>query len=224
MTASHPKPLVLGLPKGRFLAHSAAVMQALDADEGPWASRQASLRTSIDGCPVSAKLLKVQDVAALLREGMLDFGVCSDEWMAEFRVGLPSCVDLDWCLTRIVFATPSGQQDERRRLLRVATPYPNLAHAFLEQKGLPYRVLQVFGCPEALVPDICDGVIDCVETGSSLRDNGLVERDVLLKSTLRLYLQPDYEGSEITTALARLLIRHVAGPDIARPAVGMTVR
>jgi ATP phosphoribosyltransferase len=186
-------------------------MREMSNGARPHSARKASLTTAIGGHSFTVKLLKVQDVAALLREGMVDFGVCSDEWMSEFRVGVPNCLDLDWCLTRIVFATPE-RSSGRRRFLRVATPYPNLAHAFLERRGLPYRVLPVFGCPEALVPDICDAVIDCVETGRSLRENGLVEREVLLESTVRLYLQPHHEGSEAASALATMLGAH-SGAD-----------
>jgi ATP phosphoribosyltransferase len=155
----------------------------------------------VAGREIVIKTLKVQDISVLLREGLLDFGVCSDEWMAECRVGIPPHLDLGWCRTRIVFATSETELGGDAPI-RVATPYPNLAHSFLERYGWPYRVLHVLGCPEALVPDSCDGLIDCVETGRSLRDNGLLERDVLLHSTVSLYAQPHRLNCEVLDELA----------------------
>jgi ATP phosphoribosyltransferase len=196
--------LVLALPKGRFLEKSLAIVRAIGASLDPKGSRVASSETLFAGHTIRVKVLKIQDVASLLKAGIADFGVCSDEWMSEFRVEIPSLVDLGWCRTSVVLASPRGALD-RPGVLRIATPYPRLAQSFLEEGGRQYQILPMLGCPEALVPDVCDAMIDCVETGRSLRENDLVSRVTLLESSIRFYHQPAHNGSALVEALANVV-------------------
>ena len=188
--------LVLGLPKGRFMSQSIAVAQSLGVARDQHPARRVSFNTTFETCRLAVKLLKIQDIATLLRDGQLDFGVCSDEWMNEAYVSLPELVDLRWCLTQVVYAAPRS--------------YPNLARSFLAKRGRSYHIQPVLGCPEALVPEVCDAVIDCVETGRSLEDNELIAQDTLLVSSIRLYAQRRHQGTPVATGLAALLSSHVA--------------
>ena len=203
--------LVLGLPKGRFMSQSIAVAQSLGVARDQHPARRVSFNTTFETCRLAVKLLKIRDIATLLRDGQLDFGVCSDEWMNEAYVSLPELVDLRWCLTQVVYAAPrSGIPAAAGGTVRIATPYPNLARSFLAKRGRSYHIQPVLGCPEALVPEVCDAVIDCVETGRSLEDNELIAQDTLLVSSIRLYAQRRHQGTPVATGLAALLSSHVA--------------
>jgi ATP phosphoribosyltransferase len=202
---------VLGLPKGRFMSQSMAVARSLGVLRDQHPARRASFDTTFSNWRVAVKLLKIQDIAALLREGQLDFGVCSDEWMNEACVSLPELVDLKWCLTKVVYAAPRSRiPTAGAGAVRVATPYPNLARSFFAKRGMAYHIQPVMGCPEALVPELCDVVIDCVETGRSLEDNELVAQETILVSSIRLYAQRRHERTPVAAGLAALLSSHVA--------------
>ncbi len=188
MTTPPPnaRPLTLGLPKGRFLESSARVLEQLNCNlDG---CRRASWVTSVAGAGVVIKLLKVHDIARLLRLGRLDLGVASDDWIKEMDCPASSLVDLAWCLTSIVLALPQrAPTTAGSGRLTIATPYPNLARRHLASTSLPCDILPVSGSTEALVPEVCDGIVDCMETGQSLRDNGLHLQTVLMDSSVRLF-------------------------------------
>jgi len=190
MSSSRQEPLRLGLPKGRFLDFSLRVLADLGCPID--VPRKSSWEIVKSGQPVVVKLLKVQDVTRLLQVGKLDLGVSADEWMSELGVQLPAVLDLAWCVTSVVLALPDGAA-RRGALgsLTIATPYPNLTRRFFTSKGHPCRILSVSGGTEALVPDICDGIVDCVETGQSLRDNRLEVCEVVMRrSSVRLFARP----------------------------------
>jgi len=176
----------IGLPKGRFLGKSLSVLEDIGCNiERP---RTSSWTVSWKGLGIAIKTLKIQDIAKLLQTRDLDWGVCSDEWIAECGLQLRPIVDLDWCLTRVVFAVSQAVSSKQRGdRLTIATPYPNLTRNYFAKKALPCRIIAVAGGTEALAPDICDGVVDCMETGQTLNDNGLTVQDVILDSSVRLF-------------------------------------
>jgi ATP phosphoribosyltransferase len=199
-------PLRLALPKGRFLEQSRKILSDLGCSE--LGTRLGSWRAVVAGQPVVVKLLKVQDVTRFLQVGKLDLGVSADEWMVELGVSLPPLVDLAWCLTKVVLAVaedaPPAPADS---CLTIATTYPNLTRQHFRARARRCRILSVAGATESLVPDFCDAIVDCVETGQSLRDNGLKVAEVLLESSVRLFSRLPVQ-SPVVEEIRRVVERH----------------
>ncbi len=186
MTLFEKHPLRLALPKGRFQPQSQQILLQLvpDALDNP---RRCSWTTMRNDTLLKIKLLKSQDIAALLATGEIDAGVLPDEWVQEKQAPAIPLLDLRWCLSRIVFAGPSVRTGFGSKPIRVATSYPNLAGRCLRDIGQPVEIRHIQGSAESFVPDMSDAVFDCVETGATLRAHGLQILKTYLESSVRLY-------------------------------------
>jgi ATP phosphoribosyltransferase len=185
--SSEMTTITLGLPKGRFLPNSLRVLQSMSAEIADHARRLAWL-VRIRDVSLTVKLLKPPDIANLLATGEVDFGVLPDEWIREHHAAPVEMLDLGWCTSRIVLAGDPRHFDRAcRDRLRIATSYPNFAAECLRPLVDDLVIRHVHGSAEAFVPDLCDCVFDCVETGATLQENGLTVLRTFLQSSVRLF-------------------------------------
>jgi ATP phosphoribosyltransferase len=199
MTLLENRPLSLALPKGRFQPQSQQLLLQWmpDAFNNP---RRCSWTTMRNDTLVKIKLLKSQDIAALLATQEIDAGVLPDEWVLEKEAPAVPLLDLRWCLSRIVFAgDPSLRMGFGAKLMRVATSYPNLAARCLRDIGHPVEIRYIHGSAECFVPDMCDAIFDCVETGATLRAHGLEILKTYLESSVRLYAASNAKAETLRT-------------------------
>ena len=210
------KRLCIGLPKGRFIQCSSAVLKNLgvDLEQAP---RRCSWVVELDDINLCIKLLKVQDIPEFVYKGDLDFGITSDEWVYERGVSLKPLLDLQWCQTQVVLAMPASHRSKERdelfsKPLRIATPYPNLAKRYLSDLMPAVKIQHVSGSSEAFVPDICDGIVDCIETGTTLSENNLVVWKQLIDSSVRLFVCPGKEEVPYVNQIVSILRRNVRQP------------
>ena len=134
--------------------------------------------------PVTILEVKDPDVPAYVDLGVADCGVVGKDWILEANRDVFEPLDLGFGRTRFSLIQLPGSGD---RLSRVATKYPRIAGRFLAERGLPADVVRLNGKIElAALTGLADAVIDLVETGRTLRENGLAEREVILHSSARL--------------------------------------
>lgn len=167
--------LKIGLPKGNIKKKSIALAKTMlneDYDDS-------LLHFCKDDIEVF--LLKQRDIPQLLDNGILDIGITSTEWITEKEVDLTIEQYLDWCDTRISLITPSNHME--RPLKTCVTEYPQIASRFFnENKMTDTKIITLSGSSEALVPYVYDCCIDCVETGGTLKHNGLVEKTIIFEA------------------------------------------
>lgn len=137
---------------------------------------------------VTVKYLKAPDIPILLERCLVDVGFVLEEWMVEQDVNLDNLGRIPGYSVSISALVSTCHQDRNldelwprmQRPVRIVTSYERMAREFLVKKQLTGWVLhKVQGATEAYVPDIADIAIDCVETGSTLRSNGLRIIDTL---------------------------------------------
>lgn len=192
---------------------SALVLSDLGADVAE-ADQRYTWKLQANHLDLCFKLLKTQDIPTLLSANMLQFGVTSDEWVVESRAQLIELLDLRWCVTNIVLADAVGRDRGPRSGmdiasdLRIATSYPNVTERYLREKYPDLRIHKVVGSAEAFVPDFCDAIVDCVETGRTLQANGLKVRNVLFTSSVRLFAAPANEWKEYADDIIELFRPH----------------
>lgn len=186
--------LRLGLPKGRQHAE----VERLLRDAGVELSTgERGYRPTVSLERVEAKLLKPRDVVGLLAAGARDVGFCGADWVAETGAPLELVLDLGLDPVRLVAAAPpdvalrlaDGTRAERP--LVVASEYTGLAAAWIRRRGLSARVLATFGATEVFPPEDADVIVDNSASGSTLRANGLVVVDEVLRSTTGFYATPE---------------------------------
>jgi len=128
----------------------------------------------------------------MLQLGSRDVGFAGADWVAELCPGgeVVELVDTELDPVRIVAAAPAELLDQgalpRRRLV-VASEYQRLASAWIRERGLDAVLLRSYGATEVFPPEDADCIVDNTASGSTLRDNGLVVVEELMRSSTRLY-------------------------------------
>jgi ATP phosphoribosyltransferase len=135
------------------------------------------VRESEDG-RVRFLLLKPDDVPTYVEYGCADLGVVGRDTLLERNYELYQPVDLRIGVCRMVVAAPVGARIPP--VPRVATKYPHIAQKHFAARGMQTEVIYVQGSVElGPVTGLSDLIVDLVETGSTLRENGLEERETI---------------------------------------------
>lgn len=138
---------------------------------------------------IEARLVKPRAVPDLFQIGFLDAGFTGFDVMAESKIDLTQFEKFDTGLNpvHLMVAVPESKSNILSNLpnrpLIVGTEYPQIAEEWMLNRGISHVCIQTGGSTEAYIPDPCDVIIDVVETGDTLRANGLVPIETVLKST-----------------------------------------
>ena len=182
MTAA--PPLKMALPKGRLLEPALGLLgRAGIAVTEPATTRKLVVPSS-DGT-LSFLFVKPADVPVYVESGAADLGITGTDVLREAEADVLEPLALGFGACRMVVATPN---DVAYPSLpggvtpRVATKYPRLTRSFFAETGLGVEVITVSGSVEvAPLLGLSHWIVDLVDTGRTLRENGLVERTTILE-------------------------------------------
>ncbi|MGD2206063.1 MAG: ATP phosphoribosyltransferase [Anaerolineae bacterium] len=182
-------PLTIALPKGRLLEPAADLFRRLgwpcDLGNG---SRQLLVTeaNAADGSRGDVRFLlaKPADVPVYVEYGAADLGIVGQDVLWESGRDVYEPLQLGFGRCRLALAGTPAQQGRNFRLatgLRVATKYPRLARAHFQKQGLSVEIIPLAGSIElAPLVGLADLLVDLVETGRTLRENGLAELETLV--------------------------------------------
>lgn len=190
--------ITVALPKGRTLGATLDrfARAGLVPEEDFSATRK--LIVPARGGQARFVLLKDPDVPLYVERGAADLGVCGLDHVLESGADLLVPIDLGFGACRLSLAAPrsSALLDASRtgengaevgRSLRVATKYPRLTARAFARRGVPVDIVRLSGSVElAAVANLADAIVDLVETGRTLEQNGLAVVEDLLQVTARL--------------------------------------
>jgi ATP phosphoribosyltransferase len=131
---------------------------------------------------------KPADVPVYVEHGIADCGVVGRDVLLESQADLLLPLDLGIARCRIVVAAADAQALTKvQGMIRVATKYAQIANAYFGARGIPVEIIQLSGSVE-LAPalGLADMIVDLVETGQTLRENGLTVVEEIAESTGRL--------------------------------------
>lgn len=177
--------LRLALAKGRL--HDGAVERLARAGitVAKDAGRKLLLATSEPWLEIL--VVKPGDVPVYVESGAADLGVTGSDVLREAEADVLEPLDLHFGQCRLVVAAPEGvpyPNLAHGRTTRVASKYPRLARAHFTKRGRAVEVIEVGGSVEvAPLLGLADWIVDLVDTGATLRANGLTERETILESS-----------------------------------------
>jgi len=131
--------------------------------------------------------VKPGDVPVYVEHGIADCGVVGRDVLLESEADVLQPLTLEIGRCRMVVAAPLEMPLSGYRTLRVATKYPRVSARHFGSRGLSVEIIQLSGSVEvAPLLGLADCIVDLVETGRTLRENGLVSVEVIAESTARL--------------------------------------
>ncbi len=185
--------LVLALPKGRILKAIRPILKAagMEPEDGFFDESDRRLRFTTEAKGVDVIRVRSFDVATFIAFGAAHMGVAGSDVLMEFdHPEIYAPVDLGVGGCRMVVASTLEAAEKEDRLswshLRVATKYPNVTTKYFAARGVQAECIKLNGAME-LAPGLglCRRIVDLVETGSTLKANGLVEIEEIAQVSSR---------------------------------------
>jgi ATP phosphoribosyltransferase len=169
--------LTVALPKGRVLRAVAPLLSRVGVDVQALLADDRTLMREAPAAGLRFLLLKPDDVPTYVEYGAADLGVCGRDVLMERTADLYQPLDLQLGICRMVVAGLRGRA-EPKGVPRVATKYPRIAAQHFARRGVQADIVYVQGSVElAPIVGLADLIVDLVETGVTLEQNGLEVRE-----------------------------------------------
>jgi ATP phosphoribosyltransferase len=183
--------LRLGIPAGSLQDATSSLFQKAGYNI-TFSSR--SYYPSIDDEEIECMLIRAQEMARYVEQGILDAGITGHDWILETNAQVVEICELVFSKTsrrpvRWVLCVPDDspvRSVQDLQGLRIATEAVGLTRAYLARHGVQATVEFSWGATEVKPPRLADAIVEVTETGSSLRANNLRIVDEILQSTTRL--------------------------------------
>jgi ATP phosphoribosyltransferase len=172
----------VALAKGRLFEPSVARFRAAGVAINDDGGRKLLIPSSDPS--IDFLVVKPGDVPVYVESGAADLGITGTDVLRESGADVLEPLELQFGFCRLVVATPAAAPYPALPggvTARVATKYPRLAQSFFASAGRPVDIIQVGGSVEvAPLLNLSHWIVDLVDTGNTLRANGLVERETIL--------------------------------------------
>ncbi|MBD3822182.1 MAG: ATP phosphoribosyltransferase [Thiotrichales bacterium] len=179
--------LTIALSKGRIYKDTLPLLEAADILplEDPSKSRKLIIPTNQEN--VRLLIVRATDAPTYVSHGAADIGVAGKDVLMEAPSdNLYELLDLQIAKCRLMVAGPETPKPHGHRL-KIATKYINSAKAYYAQKGEQVDLIKLYGSMEiAPLIDLADKIVDLVDTGNTLRANGLVPEEHIANISSRL--------------------------------------
>jgi ATP phosphoribosyltransferase len=182
--------LVIALCKGRFLEPSLELLaRAGIAFSEDVASSRKLIFESVDK-KYSVFLVKPADVPTYVEYGAADIGIAGRDVLLETRADVLQPLDLKFGYCKIAVAGPRGQTPRSSPpTIRIATKYPHITMDYYNARSIPVEIIPLSGSIElAPLIGLADRIVDIVETGRTLKENGLEILEVIAETSARLLI------------------------------------
>lgn len=178
--------LTIAIAKGRLQTDALALLgrAGLRLADEPHLSRRLAIED--ESGSYRFIFIKPADVPVYVEHGIADCGIVGRDVLLESEADLLQPLTLGIGRCRVVVAAPNSNLSDGFGMLRVATKYPRIAARHFGEHGQPVEIIQLSGSVElAPVLGLADCIVDLVETGATLRENGLQIVEVIAESSAR---------------------------------------
>lgn len=181
------RPLTIALSKGRILKETLPLLKSAGIEmlEDPEQSRKLVFETTRPD--VRIIILRATDVPPYVQYGAADIGVAGKDVLMEHgAAGIYEPLDLDIARCKLMVAAPVNAAPVTGRL-KVATKFVNIARRYFAASGRQADVIKLYGAMElAPIVGLADRIVDVVDTGNTLRANGLEPTELIAYVSSRL--------------------------------------
>ena len=198
----------VALPKGRLGEKAYAVLER--AGYPCPAMKEDNRRLTFENEELGVRyfLVKPSDVAIYVERGAADIGICGKDILLEYQPDVYEMLDLGMGRCRMCVAGPQDFRDDPARTLRVATKFPAIARGYYSAKSREIELIHLNGSIElAPLVGLSDVIVDIVETGKTLYENGLAPLEEIVPISARLIANKSsfkFKGEALRTLCAQV--------------------
>lgn len=169
-------PIRIALTKGRLEKDTVELFERIGYDCTELRNKGRKLILSIPDANLEVVLAKAADVITYVEHGVCDLGVVGKDTIMEYGGSFFELMDLGFGKCRFAVAAKQGTDLYSGYSVKtIASKYPNVTRRFLEGKGMDADIVKIEGSVElAPLLGLSDAIVDIVETGTTLKENGLV--------------------------------------------------
>jgi len=200
--------LTIALSKGRILEQTVPFLKkaGLNISTKELDSRKLVLNTNLDD--VKIIILRASDVPVFVQHGAADIGVSGKDVLLEHGgLGLFELLDLEIAKCRLMVAA-RDKRDLNQSTLKIATKYTNSTKRYFQSKGRQVEVIKLSGAMElAPIVGLANCIVDLVDTGDTLKANGLIALDHIHDISSRLIVNSasfNTKHNEINSWIAKI--------------------
>lgn len=181
------RKLRIALTKGRLEKRTVDLFQKMGLDCSELINKGRRLILPV-GDKYEAVLAKAADVITYVEHGVCDIGVVGKDTIVENGKSFYEVCDLELGKCNFCLAGKAGGDFySGYNVKRIATKYPNVTKAFFEGKGMDVKIIKIEGSVElAPLLDLSDAIVDIVETGTTLKENGLEVYEKIMPISARV--------------------------------------
>lgn len=179
--------LKIALTKGRLEKSTVALFEKMGLDVSAFENKGRKLILPV-GDDITVVLAKAPDVITYVEHGVCDIGVVGKDTIFERGGAFYEVLDLGFGKCRFALAVPEGANFyDGYDVKRLASKYPHVTRDYFARKGMDVDIIKIEGSVElAPLLGLVDGIVDLVETGNTLRENGLIAIEDVMQVSARL--------------------------------------
>lgn len=181
------KKITLAISKGRILAETVPLLQRIGMAPVEDLNKTRKLLIDTENPDVRVVVIRATDVPTYVQYGAADLGIAGKDILMEMEgEGLYEVLDLGICKCRLMVAGKETKPASNARL-RVATKYVKSAQQYFAQQGKQVEIIKLYGSMElGPLTGLTDLIVDLVDTGNTLKANGLQPMDHIADISSRL--------------------------------------
>ena len=182
------RALRIALTKGRLEKDTVTLFEKCNIECNSIKEKGRKLILSVDGGKIEFVLAKAADVITYVENGVCDLGVVGKDTIMENGSQFYEIMDLGFGKCKFAVAGKKNVDFYKGYSVKtVASKYPNVTREFFESKCMDVKVIKIEGSVElAPLLDLADAIVDIVETGSTLKENGLEVKEDISNISARL--------------------------------------
>lgn len=179
--------LNIAVGKGRLADIAMEKLNAIGIVFPEYSKKSRKLIFKNENDDVRLVFVKASDVDIYVEKGACDIGICGKDTLSENMPDVYEMMDLGFGKCKFAVAAKKDFSKKPDKKTIVATKYVNVAKTYFEQKGEPIEIIKINGSVElAPLMGLSDVIVDIVETGTTLKENGLVVIEEIADVSARL--------------------------------------